>query len=943
MTKHALRSSAGVLAAALMLALFCLPLQGQDKKLGMRGRVFENMMGRDSSLYEYPVPQVQIMAYQGGDSTSFRTDILGVFNLRGLKPGETRLKFVKKGFYDQNIILDLQDDEGFLYVELFRRPEQIKEAHIRAVVPPMTHRKDTIIYNAAAIPLSEGENAVEILRQMPGVEIKNGKIYVNGQEVKRTYVNGRLIYGDNAMAPLGAIVAEDVTHIKSYEELSVEDRLKGRKNGQKDRVLDITTKEAVFSAFDGHVLASGGADAQRNSTGRIQPRYQGGLSARFFSESLLWSVKFNANNIGRSDNEVRSVRTPYGPLNTYNDRLVTEVALTKYWGDRLLGSSFYADYTFMRDASRTFRTSRTSYFPTGDSPAREYADTASSSSTDGRHSLTMNLSLQNAKVKSLSVNSTLGFTKTGASAYSGSRSWTQDATMARTSQTTSSQIRDLSYAGRFIWRNPTAESGWNPYAMMEVSLGGGKSGEIVQDTLKTSTHRRKLDMASDKGNWYVGVNAGVERVLVNSDSLTIALSPGINLSTRSSKTKSLSYDVIDPDNPLPDAVNTYDYTYHERKAATGTSFHVSRADGKGLVAGLFAGLSQVSDAERIPVATGFSKYFFVPQAYFALHSKSNWISYDLHTNLPSLEQLRDRIDDRNPMFLQGGNPALRASYQHQLRLSGYLPLDSKVMPANLRVEVTSTVTTSPVVSNSMYYGGATHLDGWGGYDLLPGTTFTTYANGPASVLAGVQASYVLRLQPIKSNLLVNAGYTFSTSPQYVSGTLMRNFDSSPSAGLEWNYRTKPLSFRAEYGLAYLRGSNTLGQTIVDRLAHSFTFTAHASFLKYFFIDANSFGSVYHYLAGGLQDRTVFALSACAGASLMKGRLVISVSANDLLNRSTTYSETTAADRRVQSWTPAYGRYYMLNVAFRLNKTSKRSVFKGFAEWDDSFRSIRYME
>ena len=70
------------------------------------------------------------------------------------------------------------------------------------------------------------------------------------------------------------------------------------------------------------------------------------------------------------------------------------------------------------------------------------------------------------------------------------------------------------------------------------------------------------------------------------------------------------------------------------------------------------------------------------------------------------------------------------------------------------------------------------------------------------------------------------------------------------------------------------------------------------------------------------------LHTVAGARLLKGMLVISLSANDLLAKDTGYTLVNGVDSRIQTWKPSLGRYFMLNVQWRLNKMKTPVEFRG---------------
>ena len=61
---------------------------------------------------------------------------------------------------------------------------------------------------------------------------------------------------------------------------------------------------------------------------------------------------------------------------------------------------------------------------------------------------------------------------------------------------------------------------------------------------------------------------------------------------------------------------------------------------------------------------------------------------------------------------------------------------------------------------------------------------------------------------------------------------------------------------------------------------------------------------------------------------MNGRMKLTLSGYDLLNSGANYSIATKDDHTVQTWSPTYGRFYMLTLSFRLNKLQSKTTFQG---------------
>ena len=75
-------------------------------------------------------------------------------------------------------------------------------------------RGDTVVFNPAAFNLSEGARLDELIKQLPGVTQKDGKLYWMDKPV-RILVNGEEMFADNTLLQ-ERLPAEAVDRIKAY-------------------------------------------------------------------------------------------------------------------------------------------------------------------------------------------------------------------------------------------------------------------------------------------------------------------------------------------------------------------------------------------------------------------------------------------------------------------------------------------------------------------------------------------------------------------------------------------------------------------------------------------------------------------------------------------------------------------------------------------------------
>lgn len=95
---------------------------------------------------------------------------------------------------------------------------RLDEITVTASKVMMVMKGDTIVYNASAFQLSEGSMLDQLVRQLPGVELKEGgKIYVHGRFVKNLLINGRDFFSGDASVALQNLPAYTVDKVKVYE------------------------------------------------------------------------------------------------------------------------------------------------------------------------------------------------------------------------------------------------------------------------------------------------------------------------------------------------------------------------------------------------------------------------------------------------------------------------------------------------------------------------------------------------------------------------------------------------------------------------------------------------------------------------------------------------------------------------------------------------------
>lgn len=873
-------------------------------------------------------PFVFVRLISNKDTLSVMSKEDGSFEFKNIIPGKKRMLASALNFKTTMMDLDILPGDNAFMVEVVPDYKDIAAAYVSAEVSPIEIRGDTLVYQPAAVNTMVGESALEILRQMPGVEIKDNAIYINGQRVKRAYVNGTMLFGDNPMAPLNTLMADEVTQIKSFEEASVETRLKGDTHGEKDRVIDIRTKEEFISAYDAYVQGAGGVDSAPREDGKPQLRYFAGANANFFSERFLFFLNTYSNNLGLNSNRFRVAEMPKGSLSDYHIQSDVSTGIQKYWGDRLLGSNIRLDYSYKDDRRNSFSRSLKTYLASVDSPEREVSDTLFNRSSSGTHNLTSLLTINNSKIKNLVVSTNLSVSEADNERERMEWNRIKNGDTYKIAEERTGNTRSWSGSGLVVWRNYSAEK-ILPSITVKIDKSPSQGEEWTIDTLASSINRRYLNVSSGNDNFSVSASSAASIRLRNTEKESSSLSVSYGVEYSNQHHTQLGLDYYDATGKLPspmtNTVNTFDFS--RQYVSHGPVLQYStRTKQWGYMASLGVGFASHIDTERIPTLDAAPHQFVLPDVGVVFKWDEFILQYHMDSSIPSIEQLRDRLSDNDPLYLVAGNPDLRPSHTHSLT-AHYAHTFPKTSSS---IDVSANISTrqNAIVSKISYFTAPTLLDQYG-YTALPGASLTTFENCEGNWRASGAVTFTQSIKAWKARLFLSPQVSYQQTPVYKGNNLILMRDFSPSFPSYISARLhKSLNIRLDANLRYQESSTDGAQLLSRVISPSGSLSVHWTSQNKLFLsgryDINGSIPVF----GNFPRVTTQLLGLAAGVNLLEGRLRISVSGNDILSAGSSYSISMSDDYIAQSWRPTYGRYYLLSVCYRINKRKSSTQFQG---------------
>lgn len=230
----------------------------------------------------------------GGQDTTFTagafSDADGRFALNAGKGGKQLLRVSYLGYktVERNLTATAGSTTAAGTIRMAADAVQLAEAVVTANVPKMVVRDDTVVYNADAFRIPEGAVIEALVEALPGAKIDDdGKISINGKNVKRFKMDGRDFMTGNNDAVMKNLPSYVIDQVKAYDEKSDQSRLTGIDDGNDDFVLEFVTKRSARNGIQANPDVGYGTD----------DRYGVRLTAMKPFGDMRYTFMGNANNV----------------------------------------------------------------------------------------------------------------------------------------------------------------------------------------------------------------------------------------------------------------------------------------------------------------------------------------------------------------------------------------------------------------------------------------------------------------------------------------------------------------------------------------------------------------------------------------------------------------------------------------------------------------------
>jgi hypothetical protein len=263
--------------------------QAQNKNGTVTGKITN---AKDKSPVEYATVAVKSLKDSSVVGTS-STNTAGVFTIKGLAPGSYRLYAAYLGL--ENVTKEFSVTATSNSVDVGELAMNDAGLNLNTVTivgdaPPVTVKKDTLEFNASSFKVRENAVVEDVLKKLPGVEVaKDGSVKAQGETITRVKVDGKEFFGNDPLLATRNLPADMIDKIQVIDQLSDQSQFTGVDDGNREKILNITTKKDKKKGYFGNSSVGYGTDE----------RYDANINVNKFDGEQQMSVVAQFNNVNK--------------------------------------------------------------------------------------------------------------------------------------------------------------------------------------------------------------------------------------------------------------------------------------------------------------------------------------------------------------------------------------------------------------------------------------------------------------------------------------------------------------------------------------------------------------------------------------------------------------------------------------------------------------------
>lgn len=883
-----------------------------------------------------PLPMANVSVLSLADSTTSgsTTDFDGKFAI-SVKPNtnyEITVSFVSFESLKQLVTVG-RDSIKLGTIVLKESSTELEGVEVVTERVAVTQLGDTTQYTADAYKTNPDATSEDLITKMPGVEIIDGKVQVQGEEVTQVLVDGKPYFGDNPNAVLKNLPANFIDKVQVYDQQSDQAKFTGFKDGSATKVINIVTKPDKRNGQFGKFYGGYG----------YENRYNAGAMVNLFNNDRRITVLAQSNNINELNFSTvdllgvansggdRRRGSRSGGFNSGNfmvnarDGITTTQAFglnyTDKWGEKI---DVAGSYFFNHGNNVAEKVLQREYLLPSEAGVL-YNENSNTTSRNTNHQFHFRLDYAIDSNNSLLIEPRLSVQQNhGESQFYGAFN-TAEGLRNDTRNFYASDLLGLNFSNNILYRHRFAKRG----RTISISLDNGASNNHTVSEL-TATNGYYLDtLALDTLNqrtdamgigWNVGGNVTYTEPVGDGQ---LQFKYEAKYTHNENERYTQAYDMLTGEMLALDTALSSEFVnnYLSQQAGTGYRLHKEKWQ---LALGVNYQLALLGSEQFFPSSQSFSRTFHavLPDArykYLFSKGKNLEFTYRTLTRAPSIGQLQSVLNNNNPLQLTTGNPNLKQQYQHNI--TGRYTTTNATKNTSFFVNTGLTI-IQDIISNGSFIANADTVIN--GIALTPGVQLTQPINldGYYNMWAGVNYSFPVK--PLKSKLSINALTSFNRRPGMVNNVI--NYAHTPTTSLGLVLGSN-ISENIDFTITSRSSMSFVRNSLRKQLdTHYYSQTSSAkvtwSFWKGMVVQTEMRHNLLTGLQGGFNQNFLLWNMSVAKKFLKENRGELRLTVYDLLNQNNSTRRSVTEVYIEDMQTNVLQRYLMLTFTYNLQHFKK---------------------
>ena len=777
-------------------------------------------------------------------------------------------------------------------------------AIVEAKAPEIIVRGDTIEYNADSYKVSEHAVVEDLLRKIPGINVSaDGKITVNGKEIRKIYVDGKEFFSDDPEMMTKNLPAKIIHKVQVYEHKSEHEKMTGfKESGENDKVLNFTVKEEMRKGWLGN-MALGYGSKNRYEAQTMINRMQGDDRYTFIGR---------ANNIGSQMPMEGSFF--FGDMNGGLEKIWSGgLNLNKSFSEKMDVSGYIS--SDKNDREHIQKSKIEHIIAQGNTIKK---DESNSISNMLRNAGNARFNWQPDSLTTILGNTNLSLANsqnTNASTYH-----TLEAngdTIHRGNSSNTNTGDNYTFTGSISASRKFSKKGRSITASLQASANQGTSSGSNHSTIYFNKQQRTevLDQKNTGSNNSAYFNGQLSYVEPIGKDKFVSFSYSFNTNTSESDKDARNKDG-DGNYTLLDKRYTRSFLSNSKSHNLMLSFRSSgeKIDyqlGFRLNPSFNENKSYMKDSLLDTQKQNITEYS--PDAHFSyIFSERERVSlrYSGRSNHPSARQLSSVAETTNPLYVTYGNPNLKAAFNNNISID-YNNYNSEKQSALLFSASFSNTLNQIAVSNFI--------------DKETGRQETTYENINGNWNAGLSAILHIPLKNIKYSLSSNTNLNYGHSKNFINKALNTSKNLSINENLNFDYSSDYIDYAVNGSLWYNNVKNALeGQQNTEFMNWQLSGLATWRLPKDFMLNTDiSYVGNKGYSSGFSQNEILW--NASVSKDFLKGKKgKISLTVYDILRQKTTIFHEVTNYSIEERTSNALTSFFILRFTYRFNIFNKKA-------------------